>query len=243
MNLQLLMNAELPLCESPIDTFQGEYPCLGAPVRIVRFAGCNLKKECPIPCDTIHSWSKENSIKYSIENVLKDLEPWRHLMITGGEPFIHPESLSKLLTAYLSLREGVVVIETNGTLIHNVSNNRFSLGTTKYWVGFPQDEVDRIFLSISPKADQSFLFLSEGIPFTDVKISVKMVIGTGFPFPRWNPFIQFWDKHSLPLYLMPEGVTKEEMLFNLPQIYQYANNLSLHNFMISPRTHILMGVK
>lgn len=242
MNLINIMETELDLCEAPCITIQGEHPHLGLPVKIVRFAGCNLGKGCPIPCDTPQSWDKENSIKYSIKNVLKDLEPWRHLMITGGEPFLYPDQLSKLLTAYLSLREGIVIIETNGTLIHNVFENCFSLGPS-IEVNFPRAEANRIYLSISPKTDASFHFLSDEIPYSDVKIAIKMVICTGFPIPRWNPFIQYWDKHGLPLYLMPEGVTKEEMLFNLPQIYDYANNLGLHNFMISPRTHILLGIK
>lgn len=90
-------------------SIQGEGKYLGYPVIFIRLAGCNLK--CPF-CDT--DFSHGNVM--TIDDIAKELTKYpkiKRVVITGGEPTIHPgfETLCK----NLHLWGYKVHIETNGT--------------------------------------------------------------------------------------------------------------------------------
>jgi organic radical activating enzyme len=125
-------------------TIQGEGPKLGTPCILVRFAGCNL--QCPF-CDT--KWAnKELPDMLTFKNILEtefpiklstsdnsiekfakylkdtyfDHYPIKHIMFTGGEPFISDNL--RILTEIMSFlnnkfHTGIksIEIETNGTLV------------------------------------------------------------------------------------------------------------------------------
>lgn len=88
---------------------QGEGSFLGTPVVFIRLAGCNLN--CPF-CDT--EW-KEGTVM-TIDDIREELKKYPQIkivVITGGEPTIHPgfETLCK----NLHLWGYWINIETNGT--------------------------------------------------------------------------------------------------------------------------------
>jgi 7-carboxy-7-deazaguanine synthase len=88
------------------NSIQGEGPAMGRPATFVRLAGCNLKCE---GCDTIHDTWRD----LSPEDVLRDVTGER-VVITGGEPTLQIEELSKLID--LLYKNGKEIhIETNGT--------------------------------------------------------------------------------------------------------------------------------
>jgi 7-carboxy-7-deazaguanine synthase len=87
-------------------SIQGEGPAMGRPATFVRLAGCNL--EC-LGCDTSHDTWWE----VSPESILGEIAGER-AVITGGEPTLQMEDLSRLID--LLYKEGKEVhMETNGT--------------------------------------------------------------------------------------------------------------------------------
>lgn len=115
--------------DSIFATIQGEGKLTGIPSIFVRLAGCNLHctwnsdSSKPIECDTAYAaYRVENSSTLSIQNILKTISELRgainHIVITGGEPLLQADSLSKLC---LELKkEGFhITIETNGTIYNS----------------------------------------------------------------------------------------------------------------------------
>ncbi|RMH80481.1 MAG: 7-carboxy-7-deazaguanine synthase QueE [Acidobacteria bacterium] len=93
-------------------TIQGEGLLLGKPSLFIRLQGCNLR--CPW-CDQPSALAfKEGNL--DLEELLQKVKeyPHRHVVITGGEPFLQ-DGLSILVKNLLEL-ERSVQIETNGTL-------------------------------------------------------------------------------------------------------------------------------
>lgn len=87
-------------------SIQGEGPAMGRPAHFIRLAGCNLRCE---GCDTDHSTWRD----LSLEDVLPEVAGDR-VVITGGEPTLQMEELSRLVDALY--KEGKEVhLETNGT--------------------------------------------------------------------------------------------------------------------------------
>ena len=104
-------------------TIQGEGKLAGTPSLFVRLQGCNLRclwhlpDGTPCPCDTSHTWDVNGGRVMSVEDIVRTIDlnigKMRHVVITGGEPYLQPDGLSDLL---LSLEERGIhtTIETNG---------------------------------------------------------------------------------------------------------------------------------
>lgn len=135
------MKGTLPIAEM-FESLQGEGQWTGTPMLFIRLAGCNVGKPAKalkvgpfpllytgreamacctwdgriFPCDT--DYNKSGTV--SFEEILSQLErnKYRHVCITGGEPFLHAEIIEDL---FLELdRKGVMLhVETSGTIIPN----------------------------------------------------------------------------------------------------------------------------
>lgn len=91
-------------------SIQGEGPAMGRPATFVRLAGCNLRCE---GCDTIHDTWRDLPPEAFLEEITGE-----RVVITGGEPTLQMEELSKLIDLlYKSGKE--IHIETNGTNVLN----------------------------------------------------------------------------------------------------------------------------
>ncbi len=93
-------------------SLQGEGILTGMPSGFIRFAGCNLR--CAW-CDTKYaSWYPETE-PWTKETVLAEIAKYntRYVVITGGEPTIHPQLLE--LTQELRALGKHITVETNGT--------------------------------------------------------------------------------------------------------------------------------
>ena len=98
-------------------SIDGEGKFSGCLASFVRLAGCNLR--CRY-CDTWYALKLKDGTPMSIDDVIKKVEEfgYKHVTITGGEPLIHDETLSLVLSL---LKKGFHVnIETNGSI--DVSN-------------------------------------------------------------------------------------------------------------------------
>ncbi len=105
-------NTNQQSCSYPVNdifsSIQGEGFWTGLPVTFIRFAHCNLS--CSF-CDTDYSVRERLTAEEILERVL--LYSARTLIVTGGEPLIHPlENLLKIFK-----RTGFRIhVETNGTI-------------------------------------------------------------------------------------------------------------------------------
>lgn len=108
-------------------TIQGEGKMAGVPVLFVRTAGCNLRCMWSLPngeislCDTsFASFDTRGEKRITVESVkktiLNNLGHLKHLVISGGEPFIQPEGLTALAQQLKNECKLSISIETNGTL-------------------------------------------------------------------------------------------------------------------------------
>ncbi len=107
-------------------TIQGEGKLNGVPSLFVRLAGCNLHCSWQTDrgnvsaCDTAYAaYAVKNSYTLSVEDIYKTIkentENIRHIVITGGEPFLQAEALQKLCEQ-LKKDDYHLTIETNATL-------------------------------------------------------------------------------------------------------------------------------
>jgi len=224
---------EINLAHELQDTWQGEYPLLGSPIKLIRFYGCNLGSTCPLDCDTKYSWGAKSDLNIDIEDI-QPRSSFQNLMITGGEPFVQEEALFKLVEYWAANFKSNIIIETNGTLLTSFNLRHI------YEVGD-----NRVYLSISPKFKETFMRVFDvKIPLGKFreKISFKLVVGKDlFPL-NWAVELTRAIKEDHPIYLMPEGITSEQMSSNLDRVEQMGRLLK-DRYKLSPRTHFYLGIK
>ena len=103
---------------------QGEGTWLGVPSIFVRISGCNLRCQW---CDTPYaSWHPEGLI-LELSAIIDqlNLNPVRHIVITGGEPMMF-DAIEPLAQA-LSAAGKVITIETAGTVARNLPCHLMSI--------------------------------------------------------------------------------------------------------------------
>ncbi len=99
------------------DSLQGEGVWAGIPMTFVRLAGCNapgLGLGCVAWCDTRDSWRPGAGKDLTVEEIIGMVRLPR-LCVTGGEPLLQAEAVSRLALAAHE-RDIRVHLETNGTL-------------------------------------------------------------------------------------------------------------------------------
>jgi len=99
-------------------TIQGEGNRMGYPSTLIRLSKCNLK--CSF-CDTKESWKQgdEYITEETIYTFLNKIENYKmqNIILTGGEPFLYANN--ELFWSILEKFNGMIEVETNGTLITN----------------------------------------------------------------------------------------------------------------------------
>lgn len=228
----------MKLACKPTDTWQGEQPLLGVPVKLVRFFGCNLGEKCPLDCDTKYSWQSHiHSIKYKVEDVAPSSK-YQNLMITGGEPFLQFDKMLLLIKHWFTetneTNETKIIIETNGTVYDK--NDLIKL--------FDVGGSERIFLSVSPKTENSFTNIFDmKIPlFIKHQISFKLVLGKSFPPLNWVEFAQQVVDSEMQVYLMPEGNDQKAMIKNMETV-GFIGKLLNYRYILSPRIQYYLEIQ
>ena len=105
-------------------SIQGEGRLLGTPSVFIRTSGCNLRCNW---CDTPYTSWKAEGEDWSLEMILRRVAnyPTRHIVITGGEPFLAGELAE--LTARLKDSGAHITLETAATVFKPVSCDLASL--------------------------------------------------------------------------------------------------------------------
>lgn len=187
---------------------QGEGFYTGVPSTFFRTSYCNLR--CGWDnnlCDTPYtSWQPEQK-EISVEDAFEQIQAFgnKHVVITGGEPFLWNEELKSLCWR---LHNHIVTIETNATIYYPVSADLISmspkLSNSTPWKHdtkwAKKHERDRINLEVI----QEFV--------DDYDHQFKFVISDG---SELDEIVSLLDqlKNVQPdnIMLMPEGITAEEI--------------------------------
>lgn len=128
-------------------SLKGEGKWTGTPMFFIRFAGCNLS--CTF-CDTNFTKTREVSLSKLVEQA-RESEA-RHVVLTGGEPFLYP--ITNLAVALTEINKRVHV-ETNGT------QEIYNVGTT--WITTsPKSPISTLSSSIQLADEVKFLCGFEG---------------------------------------------------------------------------------
>jgi len=211
------------------NTWQGEGPDTGRLMTIARFKYCD--KHCAF-CDTWIKMKITTEGNYTIQQINETLEKTRGLMITGGEPtFEVPNKISNLTDTLRMLHMcnyEVANVETNGCDIVNLLK------------GMNSDVVSKTKVMYSPKIFSEKDFERERnilpIIIDHPSVYVKIVADTNGWVDGFIKYATEIRKNRSKIYLMPLGVTPEEIMKNWPRCIDLADE---YNCNLSTRMHIM----
>ena len=117
------MTAESNLIISEVFySIQGEGQTMGSPAVFLRLTGCNLFcRGDKWVCDTVEKWRKGKTVPFNSiisPYYIRKMKNGAHLVITGGEPMLQQQAISRYLK-WFEDKHGflpIVEIETNGTI-------------------------------------------------------------------------------------------------------------------------------
>jgi organic radical activating enzyme len=212
------------------DTWQGEGPCTGRQMLIARFKYCN--RHCQY-CDTWIKMKTSTEGSYSIDDLNNALAKTRGLMITGGEPTYENKSANiHNLSCTLNM------IEHCDYQVANIETNGYDLAGLLTNITFPKNKVVKIMYSpkIFSEYDYTIELKNLELAMSDPMVYLKIVADRTALTEKFIKQIATNNTDRSKVYLMPLGVTSEEIAKN----FEYCINLADEcNMNISTRMHIV----
>jgi 7-carboxy-7-deazaguanine synthase len=174
--------------------------------------------------------------------------PITHVVVTGGEPCLYGQSMSDLVLGLL-ITGFHITIETNGTKYIEIQSKQ------KNKEGAEVDLTGNLMFSISPKLASSTPVGTEHEKMHNKNRTNEVVLEALLKrYPSYLKFVvsseadleeinQIRGKLNLTVnrvFLMPEGVTREEITVNGPKTVELC---IANGFRYSPREHITLWDK
>lgn len=221
-------------------SLQGEGTLAGTPSVFIRTSGCNLR--CWF-CDSYHTSWEPTGAWLSIDDLLEEVlsyEAADHVVLTGGEPLIHDESVT--LLEELAAHGYHTTVETNGTIYREAPIDLASI-SPKLANSTPTQELD-------PKGDGDWadrherqrIDIESLARLVDTYESqLKFVVTGREDLPEIERIVeQVRDAVSSTVadenvLLMPEGMTREE----LDETRNHVAELAMEaGYRYTPRLHV-----
>ncbi len=209
-------------------TIQGEGQLIGVPSVFFRTSYCNLR--C-VWCDTPYtSWTPENkdiSVSDSVAAIAKF--ECKHVVITGGEPFIQTKELVTLCRE-LDKQGHHITIETNATLFADVAAHLISMSPKLSNSNPPEN--NRFFRRhererIQPDVIRKFL---DAYP-----CQVKFVVDTPEDLTEIQSLQTEIGIPSETIMLMPQGKTSQVLIQKQEWLVELCK---VNGYRYSPRVHV-----
>lgn len=226
---------------------QGEGKYIGIPHILIRVSGCKLRCQFRDSfCDTPYaSWKPEKG-KFTLDDIVDFYEvnsQIKHTMITGGGPTSHPKLLKELCRIgkdYNHLvtieTEGSEFVQTNADCISlspKLSNSTPIPGTYMPYIGREVTEKDRL----KHEKWRCNYDAMEQLIYNHSDYQLKPVISSEEDLTELD-YIQ--DRLDIPnekVWLMPEGVTDDELTKRRRWLMEYATE---HGYNFTDRLHIIV---
>ena len=209
-------------------TIQGEGKFVGVPSVFFRTSYCNLR--C-IWCDTPYtSWTPEDkdiTVAAAVEAITKF--GCKHIVITGGEPFIQVKELSRLCEE-LNQRGHHITVETNATVFAPIAADLISM-SPKLRNSNPAPD-NRFFKRhergrICPDVIRKFL--------NHYECQVKFVVDSPEDIEEIRTLKVEIPIPAEKIVLMPQGITPEELQ---PKQEWLVEICKAERYRYSPRIHV-----
>tara|TARA_X000001382_G_scaffold127079_1_gene114463 strand:+ start:3011 stop:3760 length:750 start_codon:yes stop_codon:yes gene_type:complete len=226
---------------------QGEGKYIGIPHILIRVSGCKLRCQFRDSfCDTPYaSWKPEKG-KFTLDDIVDFYEvnsQIKHTMITGGGPTSHPKLLKELCRIgkdYNHLvtieTEGSEFVQTNADCISlspKLSNSTPIPGTYMPYIDREVTEKDRL----KHEKWRCNYDAMEQLIYNHSDYQLKPVISSEEDLTELD-YIQ--DRLDIPnekVWLMPEGVTDDELTKRRRWLMEYATE---HGYNFTDRLHIIV---
>ncbi|AEH37297.1 7-carboxy-7-deazaguanine synthase QueE [Halopiger xanaduensis] len=228
----------LPINEL-FESLQGEGTLAGVPSVFVRTSGCNLR--CWF-CDSYHTSWEPTHATMSLEEIVAEVESYDagHVVLTGGEPLLHEESVE--LLERLSERGYHTTVETNGTIYRDAPIDLASV-SPKLESSTPTPDRD-------PKGEGEWAEKHE-----DARIDLEALAALVEAYDSQLKFV-VTDDEDMPeildllgelrgvadvpirdgdVLLMPEGATRERLAETRTRVADLAME---YGFRYTPRLHV-----
>lgn len=255
-----------PLSELPATgfsfpgTIQGEGKLAGVPSLFIRLSGCNLRCIWSMPdgsfcrCDTPYaSFAPERTFSMAIDDVIalvqQNLGAMKHVVITGGEPFLQHKALADLCLELKKIPQLHLSVETNGTLFSREVAQHIDLFSIspKLSNSNPTDEKITYYglkpsgpLSYHAQRRKNLPVLQKFIDFSrenNKDFQLKFVIGNHNDYLEINKEylseLKNWNADDI--LLMPLGATMEELKKTSKMVLEMAIQ---NGWRYAPRVHI-----
>lgn len=221
-------------------SLQGEGKLAGTPSVFIRTSGCNLR--CWF-CDSYHtSWEPTHDLM-EIDELIKKVQEYEgaeHVVVTGGEPLIHDETV-KLINR---MQDGGyhTTVETNGTIVRDAAIDLVSL-SPKLASSTPTAEKDPIGDGEQAEHHERCRINVDSLAemVDSYEFQLKFVVTNRDDMPEINDLVeQIRDVTATTIndsdvLLMPEGATRSSLADTSDSVAELALK---HGYRYSPRLHV-----